>query len=277
MTIRNFYKSGISTLSNQRNLRSVGSQLQVHYVVIAGGGAGGSAGGSSVHLRAGGGGAGGYMSSFGVSGANSPTLPIHPLPLGSYTVSIGGGGALGANGSPSTFLAFSPTGGGRGVDSGAAFAGGSGGGAASGGSEVASFAGGAGTISQGFRGGNTTGRAFPGGGGGAGGQGGDGNSAAGLGLASSITGTSVTRAVGGQGGSGQNNGAANTGNGGHGGASFGTGGGGPGGTGGSGVIILRYPSAFTLTIGAGLTGSTSTVEGEKVTTITAGTGNITWS
>jgi hypothetical protein len=43
------------------------------------------------------------------------------------------------------------------------------------------------------------------------------------------------------------------------------------------VVILRYPSTFTITLGAGLTGSTSTVNGNRVTTITAGTGTISWS
>jgi hypothetical protein len=47
--------------------------------------------------------------------------------------------------------------------------------------------------------------------------------------------------------------------------------------GGSGVVILSYPSAFTITIGAGLTGSTSTVGSNKVTTITQGTGNVSWA
>jgi hypothetical protein len=42
-------------------------------------------------------------------------------------------------------------------------------------------------------------------------------------------------------------------------------------------VILRYPSSYTITIGAGLTGSTSTVAGKKVTTITAGTGNVSWA
>jgi hypothetical protein len=47
--------------------------------------------------------------------------------------------------------------------------------------------------------------------------------------------------------------------------------------GGSGVVILRYPSAYTITIGAGLTGSTATVGTDNVTTITAGTGTVSWS
>jgi hypothetical protein len=47
--------------------------------------------------------------------------------------------------------------------------------------------------------------------------------------------------------------------------------------GGSGIVILKYPSAVTITIGAGLTGSTATVGSNKVTTITAGTGNVSWA
>jgi hypothetical protein len=50
-----------------------------------------------------------------------------------------------------------------------------------------------------------------------------------------------------------------------------------GGNGGSGVVIFSYPSAFTITIGAGLTASTATVGGNKVTTVTAGTGNVSWA
>jgi hypothetical protein len=41
---------------------------------------------------------------------------------------------------------------------------------------------------------------------------------------------------------------------------------------------LRYPSASgTITIGGGLTGSTATDGAYKVTTITAGTGNVSWA
>jgi hypothetical protein len=50
-----------------------------------------------------------------------------------------------------------------------------------------------------------------------------------------------------------------------------------GGNGGSGVVILRYPTSLTITIGAGLTGTTSTVGSKKVTTITAGSGNVSWA
>jgi hypothetical protein len=50
-----------------------------------------------------------------------------------------------------------------------------------------------------------------------------------------------------------------------------------GGTGGSGVVILRYPDTRTITIGAGLTGSTATDGSYKVTTFTAGSGNVSWA
>jgi hypothetical protein len=40
---------------------------------------------------------------------------------------------------------------------------------------------------------------------------------------------------------------------------------------------LRYPSGRDITIGAGLTGSTATDGDSKVTTITAGTGNVSWA
>ena len=50
------------------------------------------------------------------------------------------------------------------------------------------------------------------------------------------------------------------------------------GAGGSGVVILKYPDFLTITIGAGLTGSTAApLGGFKVTTFTAGTGNVSWS
>jgi hypothetical protein len=39
---------------------------------------------------------------------------------------------------------------------------------------------------------------------------------------------------------------------------------------------LRYPAVYTINIGAGLTGSTASLGAEKVTTITAGTGNVSF-
>ena len=50
-----------------------------------------------------------------------------------------------------------------------------------------------------------------------------------------------------------------------------------GGTGGSGVVILRYSSAQLITLGAGLTGSTGSDGLYSVTTITAGSGNVSWT
>jgi hypothetical protein len=50
-----------------------------------------------------------------------------------------------------------------------------------------------------------------------------------------------------------------------------------GASGGSGIVILKYNPLYTITIGAGLTGSTSQIGEYKITTITAGTGNISWA
>ena len=139
-----------------------------------------------------------------------------------------------------------------------------------------------------------------GGGGGAGAVGGTATSTqagnGGNGVASSITGTSVTRAGGGGGaariatdtegtggtgggGAGVNgaagtNGTANTGGGGGGGASNGSTV--NGGNGGSGIVILKYPSSITLTIGVGLTSSTSTSGNFKITSFTAGTDTVSF-
>jgi hypothetical protein len=42
------------------------------------------------------------------------------------------------------------------------------------------------------------------------------------------------------------------------------------------VVILRYSAALNIAVGAGLTSTTSTVGLDKVTTVTAGTGNVSW-
>jgi hypothetical protein len=54
---------------------------------------------------------------------------------------------------------------------------------------------------------------------------------------------------------------------------------GNGGTGGSGIIILRYPDSYTISFGAGVTGTESSPSGGfKRATITAATaGNVSWS
>jgi hypothetical protein len=105
--------------------------------------------------------------------------------------------------------------------------------------------------------------------------------AGGVGLSNNITGSAVTRAVGGKGGDNMSYlhrvnvaGGANTGTGGSGGGSYGE----AGRAGGSGVVILKYPDAYTITIGAGLTGSTAAPSaGFKVSTVTAGTGNVSFA
>ena len=71
---------------------------------------------------------------------------------------------------------------------------------------------------------------------------------------------------------GATNGAVNTGGGAGGSGSATT-----GRNGGSGIVILRYSSDRTITLGAGLTGTTSTIGANKVTVITAGTDTVTWN
>jgi hypothetical protein len=71
-------------------------------------------------------------------------------------------------------------------------------------------------------------------------------------------------------------GAANSGGGGGGGQGSNY----PGGSGGAGVVILRYPSGYNITVGAGITqasGSPFTEGTDKVSVFTAGTGTISFS
>ena len=49
------------------------------------------------------------------------------------------------------------------------------------------------------------------------------------------------------------------------------------GSGGSGVVIIRYPKEYTITVGAGLISSTTTDGSEKVTTFTSGSDDVSWS
>lgn len=248
--------------------------------LVIGGGGGGSDGG--------GGAAGGYRSA---------TFPVGTATL---AVSIGAGGAIGtttnkgASGTSSTLgLLTSAGGGGGGGEATDANKEGRDGGSGGGGGSPSGTGTGAGGLgntptvspSQGNNGGtgqHTAGVNISGGGGG--GAGGVGSNASGrtggaggAGTSSSITGSAVTRAIGGNGASMDaqtlpNITIANTGNGGH--ASHGAN---APLTGNSGVVILKYPSTFTITIGAGLTGSTSTVGDFKITSVTAGTGNVSWA
>jgi len=232
----------------------------VEYLVIGGGGGTGATG-------AGGGGAGGYRTGY---------LPVTGGTAYSITVGAGGAaGGAGSNGGDSVFSSITSTGGGAGYGwQSAGNNGGSGGGAGA----RSNAAGGSGNTpstspSQGNDGGNAqhTGLGAGAGGGGAGGAGGDHRDAGGgswingghggAGLASSITGSSVTRAGGGGGGQ-DNGGEGGTGGSGGGGngtnsstvctagaANTGSGGGGggnpgpsneAGAAGGSGIVIIRY-------------------------------------
>ena len=275
--------------------RLVDFNLSLAYVVdylVIGGGGGGAGTQNSGYSCGGGGGAGGYRNSYNSEtsgGGGSSETGITVSSSTNFTVTVGAGGAGGAAstysngsaGSDSVFGSITSVGGGYGSADSTGGNGGSGGG---GGHNTES--GGNGTSNQGYAGGSSSGDnriSWPcPGGGGAGGAGGNVTSnvsggAGGVGLASSITGSSVTRAVGGDGGDDDANqtaganGTANTGNGGAGGE------GAAGGSGGSGVVILRYPSTATLSVGSGLTYSTATVGSDKVTTFTAGTGTITFS
>ena len=275
----------------------------ISYLVIAGGGGGGQSTGDGG--GGGGGGAGGYRTSFGsgnISGANSAVESTITLTDGtSATVTVGAGGPTGGGtthyGNDSVFHSITSIKGGAGMrNNGTGSTGGSGGGAGGDGGSTAGYAG---TVNQGMSGGtggggNGTGS---GGGGGAGGNGlnttGHNGGNGGVGLASAITGTSIFR--GGGGGGGSSDQSTDNGSGGNGGGgtcdgsgtagAVNTGGGGGGGdrggtngtAGGSGVVILRYANTSTITLSAGLTGSTATDGSDKVTTITAGTGTVSFS
>ena len=288
--------------------------FELEFLIIAGGGAGGYAPSGPGVEASGGGGAGGYLCKYAseTSGGGSVTLnSFYVIPSTNYPVSIGAGGTgvtydfnSSYNGFPSyvgSLYAFGGGGGGKQYP--AARQGGSGGGGGpryvpDGGSNGD---GGSAIYAQGSNGGNWTGTAAVapnagGGGGGAGAAGSDGSSgtggAGGAGKASSITGSSVTRAGGGGGAGTSAGGSGGTGGGGAGSdggtptaGTANTGGGGgasanstnAGASGGSGLVILRYPDTYTITLGAGLTGSTATDGSDNVTTITAGTGLVSWS
>ena len=265
-------------------------------LVVAGGGGGGFSLG-------GGGGAGGYR-----------TLTQQLLQFDTpFTVTVGAGGSgstgsgiIATKGTNSTFGTITSTGGGFGGNGDSnGGPGGSGGGAGSGRSGGTGNQGGF-TPTEGFNGGS--GWSHGGGGGGAGGNGqnsdlnGDanglnggvgkqwvnGNFYAGGGGSGARSDPGNTRlgGVGGNGGGGNGGSTFNNPPAQHGASKTGGGGGGganragttfPAANGGSGVVALRYPADFTITIGAGLTGSTAVDGLFKVTTITAGTGNVSWA
>ena len=300
---------GAGTESSAVSFTTIPS-LTANYLVVAGGGGGGAG------YYSGGGGAGGLRSTVTTTGGGGSLESALSLTVSTnYAVVIGSGGSgstnvnvAGSNGVNSVFSTITSVGGGGAVSreqNTTGVTGGSGGGVAFQGTP------GNGTANQGFIGG--TGQ-YGGSGGGAGGAGIDGwdssgnslggnyGAPGGIGVATTISGSSVYYAGGGGGGSNVNtnnavfpgglggggaggytsvvlasSGTANTGGG-------GGGAGGPqdgvysyGGAGGSGIVILRYPSDYTITLGAGLTGTTATVSSNKVTTITAGSGNVSWA
>jgi hypothetical protein len=215
--------------------------LQIQYLVLGGGGGGG---GYQQFVGFGSGGNSGQWKSSTIdenSGSCSVAESVFVPTLGTnYSVTRGGGGA-GAVAGPNT--------GSSGSTSSFSTVSSSGGAGAGGGSlspTVGSSA------SGGISCGNTT----------------------------NITGSILTKGIGGVTGGGTSpaSGGANTGDGGQGGGLPGSPGNQPGGSGGSGVVILKYADAYTITIGAGLTGTTAAPSGGFiVTTITAGTGNVSWA
>jgi hypothetical protein len=306
--------NGTSIASAASNSITPAAPFTVNYLVVAGGGGGGK---SASGRPGGGGAGGLRSSHTATGGGGTLESALSLSTVTNYTVTVGSGAPGSTNrfsvpgvGGNSVFNTITSNGGGSGgnnsdTQSEAKGAnGGSGGG--SGGSEngAVTTSGGTGTNNQGFNGGQ--GQHVPGdwaGGGGGGGAGDAGFPASktsgnsgrgGAGLSISITGSSVTYAGGG-GGAGDGSSPANSvggAGGGGGGVYNGTGsagtantGGGGGGSGnnnngangGSGIVILRYPSSRTISVGAGLTSSTSTVGSDKVTTFTAGTGTISFS
>jgi hypothetical protein len=261
--------------------------------------AGGASGGIENARSGGGGGAGGFRTSFGTtSGGGASSESNITLAAGTYTITIGAGGAsqssspnAGNDGNLSSIAASSITtissvGGGGGGAPGTGRTGGSGGGGAHGGN-----AGGAGTANQGFAGGTGTGESpYAGAGGGGAGVVGSGSSAGsagtgGNGVEVSITGT-ATFYAGGGGGGGAADAAGGTGGGGHGATgtanagttNTGSGGGGAqtaSGAGGSGVVILRLR---TSEYSGSTTGSpTVTTTGEETVLTYTGSGTYVHS
>jgi len=224
---------------------SFATLLLVDFLVIASGGTNGGGEFASA------GGAGGLRSSFSQTGGGcSPEASLSLILNTQYAVSLGG---------DATFATVTSLRGGNGTSN--RGTGGGSGGSGGGGGDFGG-PGGSGTACQGY-GGGTGQNDYPhpnadgGASGGAGGPG-SGSTNAGAGVYNNITGTSVYYAPGRTTFSGSS---------GH----YGSG------NGGSPLVVVRYSSSRTITLGAGLTGSTTTVSSDKVTTITGGSGNVSWS
>lgn len=289
--------------------------ITVEYLVVAGGGGAGWGGGGAGGLRT----SYGSTSGGGASAESSLSITAstnYTVTVGSGGAGTTGSGQRGAQGGNSILSTITSTGGGGGGAT-ENITGGDGGSGGGGGIVTSNtgtnVAGGSGTANEGFDGSaglyqGTNIRS--GAGGGAGGA--ASNQTGGNGLAINIlnatnaatasvgevSGTDVFYASGGGGAvrGGYAQGVAPPGGGGlgkdfditdnseDGAANTGGGAGGLGSTnsnaGGSGVVIIRYPSSKTVTVGAGLTQSTGSpfTEGsEKVSVFTAGTGTISFS
>jgi len=298
----------LESLKNDNKLSTAG--ILVDFLVVAGGGGGGSG-----HQSGAGGGAGGVRCSVDNTGGASGLTNVEDkylLKYGqSYNVTIGGGsGSDRQNGGRSQLGKIVSVGGGGGAST-TVGSGGSGGGAISRNwyvgygfsldnhyvfndlklgsnayyddyqiDEV--------IFNQGYNGGSTGAGA---GGGGAGATTGN-STSGGIGIQTSITGTSIYYGGGGGGGAGNYGSNSNNvfyasgGNGGGAGSSGtgaanrggGGGGGYVGGGGGSGFVVIRYPDTFAdiTTIGAGLTYTLDTsVVGYKIYKFTGGSDTIT--
>ena len=302
-----------------RNLVEAGNAippLTVSYLVVAGGGGGGPG-----YQAGGGGAGGLTTNYSGTSlSLNTSTAHAITVGAGGAggTGLTGSGANKGSNGGNSKFASLPDVIGGGGgasywnLSNAFGLDGGSGGGAAyvnTSGTSTVPVAGGAATTGQGNEGGSVASGTYSSpytgaGGGGAGsagingtpnnGNGGDGlevniiggtgnyYAGGGGGGSYSASGGVGGSSIGGNGSQGSTSGTPTSGA-----ANTGSGGGGAGGTGvagadgGSGVVILRYPDAYStqLSSGGGLFSSvdSTTVAGYKIETITAGSGTITFS
>jgi len=247
MAVSLLSQSSINNFKKYRNLAGPFAD-PIEYFLLGGGGAGAGNTGAGIASQPGGG--SGYYES-GIVAA------------GAFTVSIGAGGSAingtGSSGAPTSFGVISANGGIRGVY--ASSQAGDGGSGGSGGS-------------QGLLGGTN----------GSDGNGGTKGIGSGKTLLSWVP-TSVSTGFYGGGGTAGTGGSyvagtsapAASGGGGQGSAVNNVGQSISGGNGGSGRIMFRYDPKYTIVIGAGLTASTETVSGKKISTITAGSGNISWA
>ena len=238
----------------------------VEYVIIGGGGTGNHSGG--------GGGAGGYRANVSGEASGGQTSAEPSKTLDTYTdYALTVGAAYNSSVLDSiTSLLGGHCGGGSQPGQGGEGLYGCGGGQGGTAQGPHSPTNAAGTTGQGMAGGTgTQGSDQAGAGGGTTGNGPNGHGPGGVGLASSITGSSVGR--GGGGGNGPDGGFGG-GYSGNGPGEANTGGGGMVAPGGSGIVIIRYPVAYTATASVGLTAST-VIDGDyKATSFTAGTGTF---